>query len=174
MLEQKLYALTRSAQTRHRKNQKHLPETETLNVRHTTIEPYPIRSQVGRPFQSQHGAFGLSLPCVKLWTWDSRFWLSCLGFCLSCDRVLGLLWILLAAVYEVACLVTIKPFQTFVNPLPWWPEKPKLRSDLPLVSREWRNGSNSSYSCTPFLHSLLTKRKPKAPKTRQSLSSKPG
>ena len=96
LLEQKLYALTRSAQTRHRKNQKHLPETETLNVRHTTIEPYPIRSQVRRPFQSQHGAFGLSLPCVKLWTWDSRFWLSCLGFCLSCDRVLGLLWILLA------------------------------------------------------------------------------
>ena len=30
---------------------------------------------------------------------------------------------------------------------------------LPLVSREWRNGSNSSYNCTPFLHSLLTKGK---------------
>ena len=29
---------------------------------------------------------------------------------------------------------------------------------LPLV-REWRNGSNSSYNCTPFLHSLLTKGK---------------
>ena len=28
---------------------------------------------------------------------------------------------------------------------------------LPLVSREWRNGSNSSYNCTPFFHSLLTK-----------------
>ena len=28
---------------------------------------------------------------------------------------------------------------------------------LPLVSREWKNGSNSSYNCTPFLHSLLTK-----------------
>ena len=27
---------------------------------------------------------------------------------------------------------------------------------LPLVSREWKNGSNSSYNCTPFLHSLLT------------------
>ena len=32
---------------------------------------------------------------------------------------------------------------------------------LPLVSREWKNGSNSSYNCTPFLHSLLTKGKPK-------------
>ena len=31
--------------------------------------------------------------------------------------------------------------------------------DLPLVSREWKNGSNSSYNCTPFLHSLLTKGK---------------
>ena len=30
---------------------------------------------------------------------------------------------------------------------------------LPLVSREWKNGSNSSYNCTPFLHSLLTKGK---------------
>ena len=28
-----------------------------------------------------------------------------------------------------------------------------------LVSREWKNGSNSSYNCTPFLHSLLTKGK---------------
>ena len=28
---------------------------------------------------------------------------------------------------------------------------------LPLVSREWKNGSNSSYNCTPFPHSLLTK-----------------
>ena len=28
---------------------------------------------------------------------------------------------------------------------------------LPLVSREWKNGSHSSYNCTPFLHSLLTK-----------------
>ena len=26
----------------------------------------------------------------------------------------------------------------------------------PLVSREWKNGSNSSYSCAQFLHSLLT------------------
>ena len=26
---------------------------------------------------------------------------------------------------------------------------------LPLVSREWKSGSNSSYNCTPFLHSLL-------------------
>ena len=23
--------------------------------------------------------------------------------------------------------------------------------NLPLVSREWKNGSNSSYNCTPFL-----------------------
>ena len=30
---------------------------------------------------------------------------------------------------------------------------------LPLVRREWKNGSNSSYNCTPFLHSLLTKGK---------------
>ena len=30
---------------------------------------------------------------------------------------------------------------------------------LPLVSREWKNGSNGSYNCTPFLHSLLTKGK---------------
>ena len=30
---------------------------------------------------------------------------------------------------------------------------------LPLVSREWNNGSNSSYNCTPFLHSLLAKGK---------------
>ena len=28
-----------------------------------------------------------------------------------------------------------------------------------MVSREWKNGSNSSYNCTPFLHSLLTKPK---------------
>ena len=28
-----------------------------------------------------------------------------------------------------------------------------------LVSREWKNGSNGSYNCTPFLHSLLTKGK---------------
>ena len=34
-----------------------------------------------------------------------------------------------------------------------------LLSYLPLVSRERKNGSNSSYSCTPFLHSLLTKGK---------------
>ena len=31
--------------------------------------------------------------------------------------------------------------------------------NLPLVSREWKNGSSSSYNCTPFLHSLLTKGK---------------
>ena len=37
-----------------------------------------------------------------------------------------------------------------------------LLDRLPLVSREWKNGSNSSYNCTPFLHSLLTKGKTKA------------
>ena len=30
---------------------------------------------------------------------------------------------------------------------------------LVLVSRKWKNGSNSSYNRTPFLHSLLTKGK---------------
>ena len=30
---------------------------------------------------------------------------------------------------------------------------------LPLASREWKNGSDSSYNCTPFLHSLLAKGK---------------
>ena len=34
-----------------------------------------------------------------------------------------------------------------------------IMSYLPWVSREWENGSNSSYNCTPFLHSLLTKGK---------------
>ena len=33
---------------------------------------------------------------------------------------------------------------------------------LPLVSREWKNGSNTSYKCTPFPHSLLTKGRYKA------------
>ena len=28
-----------------------------------------------------------------------------------------------------------------------------------MVSREWKNGSNSSYNCTLFLHCLLTKGK---------------
>ena len=36
---------------------------------------------------------------------------------------------------------------------------PTLWLFLPLESREWKNGSNSSYNCTPFLHSLLTKSK---------------
>ena len=31
--------------------------------------------------------------------------------------------------------------------------------NLPLFGREWMNSSNSSYNCTPFLHSLLTKGK---------------
>ena len=35
----------------------------------------------------------------------------------------------------------------------------KGQINLPLVSREWRNGSNSSYNCTPVLHSLLPKGK---------------
>ena len=29
----------------------------------------------------------------------------------------------------------------------------------PLVSREWKNGRNSSHNCTPFLRSLVTKGK---------------
>ena len=41
---------------------------------------------------------------------------------------------------------------------PWRSQGPD-REYLPLVSREWKNGSNSSYHCTPFLHSLLTKGK---------------
>ena len=34
-----------------------------------------------------------------------------------------------------------------------------FNSSLPLVRREWKNGSNGSYNCSPFLHSLLTKGK---------------
>ena len=34
---------------------------------------------------------------------------------------------------------------------------PNLKPQNP--SREWKNGSTSSYNCTPFLNSLLTKRK---------------
>ena len=34
-----------------------------------------------------------------------------------------------------------------------------LAKNPPLGSREWKNGSDSSYNCTPFLHSLLTKDK---------------
>ena len=41
-----------------------------------------------------------------------------------------------------------------------------VRLYLPLVSREWKNGSNSSYNCTPFLHSLLTKGKYRARELR--------
>ena len=41
--------------------------------------------------------------------------------------------------------------------------------NLPLVSREWKNGSNSTCYCTPFLHSLLTKGKQTLnPKLRES------
>ena len=36
------------------------------------------------------------------------------------------------------------------------PESPDALN-LHLVRREWKNGSNSSYNCTPFLHSLLSK-----------------
>ena len=38
-------------------------------------------------------------------------------------------------------------------------ESLRIWGNLSLVSREWRNGSNRSYNCTPFLHSLLTKGK---------------
>ena len=34
-----------------------------------------------------------------------------------------------------------------------------LKVSLPLVIREWKNGGSSSYNCTPFIHSLLTKGK---------------
>ena len=37
---------------------------------------------------------------------------------------------------------------------------------LPLVSREWKNGSNSRYNCTPFLYSLLTKGKSRLRRVR--------
>ena len=39
------------------------------------------------------------------------------------------------------------------------PAQQSTRPSLPLVSREWKIGSNSSYNCTPFPHSLLTKGK---------------
>ena len=51
-----------------------------------------------------------------------------------------------APYYDV--LIQISPYERKV-----W------RVNLPLVSREWKNGSNSSYNSTPFLHSLLTKGK---------------
>ena len=40
-----------------------------------------------------------------------------------------------------------------------WASDGRSRLLLPLVSREWKNGSNCSDNCTPFLHSLLTKGK---------------
>ena len=48
--------------------------------------------------------------------------------------------------------------------LPLWPgwtycKTTQAGNNLPLVSREWKNGSNSGYNCTPFLHSLLTEGK---------------
>ena len=43
---------------------------------------------------------------------------------------------------------------------------------LALVSREWKNGSNSSYNCTPFLHSLLTKGKESPPERFQTMYCK--
>ena len=42
---------------------------------------------------------------------------------------------------------------------------------LPFGSGEWKNGSNSSYNCTSFLHSLLTKGKTKAPLFPQGFHS---
>ena len=44
---------------------------------------------------------------------------------------------------------------------------------LPFGSREWKNGSNCSYNCSPapFLHSLLTKGKTKAPLFPQGFHS---
>ena len=40
-----------------------------------------------------------------------------------------------------------------------WARRRCAPYSLPLASREWKNGSNSSCNCTPFLHSLLTKGK---------------
>ena len=48
--------------------------------------------------------------------------------------------------------ITNRNFKTFRG-------SDKLPDKLPLVCREWKNGSNSSYNCAPFLHSLLTKGK---------------
>ena len=48
----------------------------------------------------------------------------------------------------------------FVNVWPFYLPTPScVEKILPLVSRKWKNGSNSSYNCTPFLHPLLTKGK---------------
>ena len=41
--------------------------------------------------------------------------------------------------------------------------RPPFPKYLPLVIREWKNGSNSSYNCTPFLRSLLAQGKNRAP-----------
>ena len=54
-----------------------------------------------------------------------------------------------------AMLSRKKPQKQFTTLL--W--SPKTLNYLPFVSREWKNGSNSSYDCTPFLHSLLAKGK---------------
>ena len=46
-------------------------------------------------------------------------------------------------------------------------------ANLPLVTRAWKTGSNSSYDCTPFLHSLLTKgkqREDQTPSARKALA----
>ena len=62
---------------------------------------------------------------------------------------------------EIGGFVYIFVFVT--KPSPREPQTLEIRNiqtlNLPLVSREWRNGSNSSYNCTPFLHALLTKGK---------------
>ena len=49
---------------------------------------------------------------------------------------------------------------------------PALLGNLPLVSREWKNGSNSSYNSTPFLHSLLTKGKGNCSALKSSAAKK--
>ena len=52
-----------------------------------------------------------------------------------------------------------RPHSAVLDASPTTRQKKLQATTLPLVSREWKNGSNSSYNCTPFLHSLLTKGK---------------
>ena len=90
---------------------------------------------------------------------------GCLHYC---TLLLGGSWVVITRVLSrVAILIIhirglITPRITTHEP-PSTNLLPKALSPviLPLVSREWKNGSNGSYNCTPFLHSLLTKGKPR-------------
>ena len=55
------------------------------------------------------------------------------------------------------CLILLFRLSGGVSNMLAWERR--TLNNLPLVSREWKNGSNSSYNCTPFLHSLLAKGK---------------